>query len=89
MEKDFTIEELRKMLEAKEKEEAEKKKVEEEAKAKKLAEEKEIRYEEVKKAINQANKLISDFVDDYGTFNLRDSYSGKYPFIHFLNHWFF
>ena len=76
MKNEFTIEELKQMLAEKEKEEAEKKRIEEEARAKKLAEEKDTRYKEIEEQSKKLSELIKAYSHDYGSFSFKRSCSG-------------
>lgn len=70
MEKDFTIEELREMLKAKEKEEAEKKKAKEAARLKKLSDEKESRKREIELYEKKLRTLYENYIRDYGSISI-------------------
>lgn len=87
--KEFTIEELREMLRAKEQEEAEKKKAEEEAKAKKLAAEKETRKKEIEEVEKKLNELYKNYLKDYGTIAIKCSSDDYNFFTPFWKHFWF
>lgn len=72
---DFTIEELRAMLAAKEKEEAEKAAAKEKARLQKLAEEKKAREDEIREVAAHLHQLRKKYAEDYGHASWTESFS--------------
>lgn len=79
MDKDYTIEELRAMLNKKEKEEAARKAEEARKKQEKLEKEKQSRKEEIQSAYVKLCQLVNSYCSDYNTVEITTKYNKNYP----------